>query len=491
MFNIKQIKPHYFLHAINRLIKYCWESPTITSWAALLAQSVGLLTVLPLVLALFKPADVTLYFVFMAAISMQLYLRMGFQPTFIRLIGYTFAGLEPSSMLRIDRFSSMSRNDLNVHSLRLVVGTMRSIHLRLLTYGLPVYIIIGSFSLIKPIQSSSFQSTSWIVWVLIIFTTGVRVWGGQYESYLRGQNLVALVARNQAIFNFVSIISVASVLAITENLPLALIFHQFIQVLIVLRLHFLCALKDKKYAAFSKSANYSAEVFSAAWPSAWRTGLAVIFGAGFTQSIGVIYASFGEATIAASFLLAIRLMTAIDQYSMAPFYSRIPHMNKLAASRDFIALTQATLRGMQLTHLTIILGWSLLFLFSDLALQAISSETEFVSSSLWVLIGLAFWAQRYASMHLQHHSTLNNIVTHWGVMIQASTTILAITLLLPTFGILALPGGMILGNVVYAAFSVRFSYPLLVIKWWKFELRTISPAILVILGFMSLYIFVH
>ena len=70
-------------------LKKAWESPTITTAAALVIRSLSVVTILPLVLTRFTVEDINAWFLLQALIGFQILAQFGFTPTFVRLISYS------------------------------------------------------------------------------------------------------------------------------------------------------------------------------------------------------------------------------------------------------------------------------------------------------------------------------------------------------------------------------------------------------------------
>ena len=78
---------------------------------------------------------------------------------------------------------------------------------------------------------------------------------------------------------------------------------------------------------------------------------------GLVQISGVIYAQFGSASGVASYLLALRLMQTISQFSQAPFYSKLPLLAKLRSEGNLEQQVNVAKRGMLLAYWTYLAGF--------------------------------------------------------------------------------------------------------------------------------------
>lgn len=359
-----------------------------------------------------------------------------------------------------------------------ILSTMRHIHWRLILIGGPIYLLIGTISLIKPISYLENPIQGWAAWGIVGSTTIIRVWGGQFDSYIRGTNNIALIARWQTLFNLLAIISTGISLLILPNLLLLVAVHQFWQASNVIRNKLLAGNIFGEDLKQARNREENPLIFRAAWPSAWRSAIGQLTSAGVQQILGIIFAQFGAPTMVASFLLSLRLLTAIDQFSGAPFYSKLPLLNRLRAEDSQIEQVRVARKGMLLTHLsfttaTITLGWG-----GAVLLKLIGSNTPFSSIYLWSILSFAFWAQRFGGMHIQLYSTTNHIVWHKINGIAGSLTAILAVILGYYHQETGFAISLLIGNILFASMALFYSSKILPMSPFQFEKKSLFPSIL-------------
>jgi hypothetical protein len=135
-------------------------------------------------------------------------------------------------------------------------------------------------------------------------------------------------------------------------------------------------------------------------------------------------------------------------------------------------------RGMRFAYGAFFLGFAGLSLFGPAALSVIGANVHFPGIPVWQILGLAVLAQRFGGMHLQIHSTANQIVWHRVNGAGGLVTVGLAAVLIPAFGLDAIALALLGGNLVYAAMSARHSYRILAVPALQFEVgAAILPAV--------------
>jgi hypothetical protein len=251
------------------------------------------------------------------------------------------------------------------------------------------------------------------------------------------------------------------------------IANQAWTILNIFRNRWLCRkVEDGQYKKFTGSVIHR-DVFDATWQSAWRSGLGILTGYGFIQASGILYAQMSSAANVASYLLALRFIQAISQFSQAPFYSKLPLLARLRAQGDYRQQIQVAQIGMKRSYWTYIIGFISVGLFADPLLHMLHSNANFVSPALWTLLGLAIFAERYGAMHLQLYSTTNHIIWHVANGVTGIIFLIASLALIGHIGVYAFPASMLISNIgFYAWYSAGHSYRAYNLHFWSFERST-------------------
>lgn len=463
------------MKAISRI----WNSPTINTWGSFFVKALSLVLLIPLILNKFSTAEIAIWYLFSAIIGLQGLADLGFGSSFIRVIAYATGGIKDLESLGKKQYRNKGPNFVLLDN---ILSTMKFTYKKLTIYVAIFITIIGTLSVNKLINQSDMVFEAWLSWTIIIIVTTISFWGRTYSNYLQGANHITLLRRWEAILAFLSIISSAIVIFLGGKLLTLVIVHQSWVIINVFINKYLCnRLYHKKYnSIISQNIN---DIYNAVWKRAWRSGLGVLMSYGVIQSSGLIYAQIGTTAEIASYLLGLKIIQTISSFSRAPFYSKIPHMSRLFSENNIGKLLMTAQRGMFFSHVSYVIVFISVGLFFDEFLVLIQSNAAFVSESMWMLMGIAFFLERYGAMHIQLYSTSNQIIWHIANGVSGVLYILSSLLLFSKLGIYAFPIGMIVGNLgFYTWYSAIHAYKEFKMDFMSFESKTsLCPALGIII----------
>jgi len=458
------------------------------TWGSFATRSLSLIVVLPLVLNRLSTSEIALWYLFSTIIGLQLLADVGFSPTFSRVIAYGMGGLSTFEIKDLRDFKkSPALAEANWETIEKICSTMRAIYLRLTVISIFLLVTIGTWAMFRPISKMSDTRWGWAAWAVILITSGFTLFGNSYSSYLQGLNQIALLRRWEILTSLGAIGTSLIVLLAGGGLLGLIISNQGWLILNVLRNRWLCStINNGRFQNFTHK-KIDPIVFQAVWPSAWRSGLGIFMGYGLVQLSGVIYAQFGTASGVASYLLALRLMQIVSQFSQAPFYSKLPLLARFRSEGNLEKQIQLAKRGMTLGYWTYVAGFIGLGVLATPLLTLISSNAEFVSPLLWGIMGLSMFAERYGAMHLQLYSTTNHIIWHIAHGVSGVIYLVVSLALFKQIGVYAFPIGTLAGYLgFYCWYAAMHSYRAFGLKFWDFEKVVMIPPLLSILSFFFL-----
>ncbi len=459
--------------------------------ASFATRSLSLIVVLPLVLNSLSTAEIALWYLFSTVIGLQQLADVGFSPTFSRVIAYGMGGLNIFDIKDLRNFKKTpSLAEANWETIEKIYSTMRVIYLRLAFISFVLLATIGTWAMLRPISKIPEPSFGWTSWGVILFTSSFNLFGNTYNSYIQGLNQIALLRRWETLTSLGAIVTSLIVLLAGGGLLGLVIANQSWLIFNILRNYWLCSkIESGRFQHFTGQ-KIDPVVFEAVWPSAWRSGLGVFMSYGLVQLSGIIYAQFGTASGVASYLLALRLMQMISQFSQAPFYSKLPLLAKLRSEGNLEQQINVAKRGMAFSYWTYIAEFILLGLFGNSLLTLIGSNAEFVSPSLWGIMGLSMFAERYGAMHIQLYSTTNHIIWHIANGVSGIIYLVVSLALFNRIGVYAFPLGTLAGYLgFYCWYSAMHSYKAFGLKFWDFEKRLMLPPFLIVFLFILLWIY--
>lgn len=432
----------------------------------------GLVIVLPLVLKLLPEAEITLWFLFLLLSALHLICDMGFVQTFSRAIAYAMGGAE---QIRIFNYATdrSTEGEVNWSLIKRICFTMHAVYFRLLFVSFVIILVGGSLFLVKPISSCQDSTGAWLSWAIVLAGSTIFLFGNLYSAYLQGINQIALLRRVEAFCFLGSAITCACVLLARGGLLGLVLGFQIWRVINIVANRYFCGkVENGRFLDFRKS-SLDRDVFEAIWPSAWRSGLGVFMSYGLIQLSGLFYAQIEAGKSVTSYLLGLRLIQAISQFSQAPFYSKLPILARLNASGSIEKLIALAKQGMFLAHSTYVVQIVLMSILGPLILGKIGSKVAFPDNLLWVLLTLAIFAERYGAMHIQLYSTTNHIVWHIATGVTGVIMAVLSLLFIRTLGIYTFPMAILISNIsFYSWYCARLSYKAFKIKIWNFEKLT-------------------
>ncbi|MCF6355441.1 MAG: hypothetical protein L3J26_10155 [Candidatus Polarisedimenticolaceae bacterium] len=431
-----------------------WHSPTLMTWGNLGSRVLGFAVLLPLALSQLTVEEASLWLLFQALLALQGMADFGFTPTFIRIISYARSE-KNSSKVKPDAIHLLSINDVLMDR---VIGTMRCVYNRLSWVVFLLMAVLGSLMVMKPISLLEDITIGWFAWAVIVVSSVLIFRGGMFGAYMQGVDQIALYQRWQIVTGMISIIGGVIVLLMGSGLfPLVVVMQAggVAGFFITRKL----AAQHAPKASWSGSAIKDQEVMQTIWPAAWRSGLGVVVTYGTIQGTGVIYAQVAPAADAAAFLLAQRVVRTLSSFANAPFYTCIPYMSRMYAEGRLAELVESARTGMLQANWILIGGIIMVGFTAEPLLTFIGSQTPFVSTGVWWVLGLATLIERIGAMHLQLYSTTNHIVWHIVASITGGIMLFTIPVLFQWLGVIGLPLGILMAyTMFFTPYNLSRSY---------------------------------
>lgn len=453
-----------------------WNSPTFMTWGSFLSRSLTLILVLPLVLTRLQTGDIALWYLFSSIISLQTLMDAGFSPSFTRVIAFAMGGLEVKDLSNpsLNKDTKDGKIQANWQTIESICATMWMVYRRIALILLPTLLIFGTLALARGVSLSSNPTQAWLSWAVILITTILTLMGNAYKSYLQGINKIALLRRGEIAISMGAIVSSAITLLLGGGLLGLVIANQSWRVLNILLNRFLSRNAEDRKFKFFQAQTKDKNVWDAVWPSAWRTGLGVFMSYGLLQLSGIFYSQVGDAANISSYLLGLRLIQMISQFSRAPLYSKIPLLSQLHVTDKYHEKLKIMKKGMTLSYWVYVFMFIALGILGQPLLKYIGSNADFPDTRLWILMGLALFSQCYGAMHLQIYSITNHIIWHISNGISGIIYAALCVFLFPLFSVYAFPTSLLLSNLsFYCWYNAKHSYKEFGFKILPFESSTL------------------
>lgn len=456
-----------------------FKSSTLMTWFSFSSKALNLLLVLPLILRTFSEKELAVYFLFVTIITTSNIIDFGFKSTFVRVFSYANAGLDSIDVIKTK--TKISFEGANWGLVERIFSSMKKIYLAISLILVLVLSTIGTYLVTKSINLNDNTTTLWGAWVFVIVTSAIGFYGKIYVCYLEGFNRVALIKKVEGYFSFITVFSKLVVLYFWPTILALIVVEKIWLVINLIRNFYLSKrINDNKISSF-KSWGFDVPFLRKLFNLAWKNGVSGILSIGLTNFTGIIYAQLGSTTSVNSYLLSLRVLNLLRDFSKAPFYSKIPLLTKLRAENNLEKLVVISKKNMTLSSAILLIGAIVTGAFSREILEFIGSNVQFVEYDLWLLLSIAFFIHRYGGMHMQLYLTTNHIISHIVDMVSALLFVLLTLLLFKTFRLYAFPMAMIGSYLGFHSWvSAKYSLKSIKQSFWKFDRWNIVLFILAI-----------
>lgn len=458
------------------------------TWLALAVRLGGFAILLPLVLANFTDAEVSVWLLFSAIASFQVIADFGFGPTFSREISYGFAGRSlvglqdpPVNQSKVDAEATANQKP-DWGAIASATAAMLWLYRRIALATFFLLAVFGTWAAMVPIERVAQTQAAWIAWGIVALTTATAIYGNAYASFLIGANRIDFQKRWEIVVGGISLLAQLITLILDMGLlgfvlvaQIGLVAQVFVNRALAFRI------SDGRFGNAGQS-EMNQLVLRSMWPAAWRTAIGAIMSIGISQGMAIAMANLLVAAEAASVQLALRVMQIISQFSQVPFYTRIPELNRLRAGGQAAQLAVAAADAMRTSLWIFVAGAVMVDLGVRELLKLINSQTLFPDNLFWSLLLLAVFAERFGAMHINILLTSNRAIAHIANGVTGLIWIAGMFVFFPMIGSLALPLSMLIAYVgFYAWYSVMLSHRSMTeISFWGFERDAASfPSILV------------
>lgn len=443
-----------------------WNSATLMTWGSFLSSGGKLLILTPLILTSYSVDEIAFWYLLLTIHSFSIVIDFGFYPTFSRVISYAYSGL--SQIESLDNNSNRLKPLINSSKpswafIEKIYGTLNTTYFQL---ALLVGILITALSILSVHEVISRVENDkeyllWIAFGVFILSIVLSFLAKRSESIIIGTNHVALIQRWNILIN-VSNSSFSILIVLNDGGIEYLAFNQllFASILLIRNYYLelnICNGKFKNFEFFS----FDKDIFKWIWVPAWKSGVLVLTSTGLTQITGIIYSNFSNAEQLASYLLTLKLVTTISQFSQAPFYSKLPIFNGLRIQNKLQELSSITSESINKSLLVFVLGITFLGLLGTKLLELIGSNAELESSIFIVVMSVIWFLERHHAMHAQIFVTTNEIPFYKTAIITGVISIILMYLFVPRHGVWGFLIAQGLSNLV-------------INNWWNFKISVNS-----------------
>ncbi|MCK0144101.1 hypothetical protein MWU78_00385 [Arenibacter sp. F26102] len=465
------------IKVLNRL----WNSPTLTTWASLVVISTNTIVVLPMILVKFSTIETKIYLVLATIIQFKNIFDFGLKENLSRLFSYANAGVK-----NLNEFSSVTENNSapNSELISTIFQRSKLYYRYIFLFSLLFISILTYFSLRSSIVD---QMDFWYACLAVVIGSAFFLYSNLYISILIGLNKVALVKRWEVLLKGLSALSLVVVMLIN---PTLLSFMLVLNIWIIINFfNYYFLAKRVIIKKDSPKIHTTSSIDKTVFNLSWRSSIAGFAGTGTQQGLNLLIANLVPVDIANAYLLTDRIFGQLKEVSRAPFYSKIPEFAKLRGQGKIALMIKKVRFSMGFSYVVNILGLIILLFFGNIILDLIGSKVHLVDNSVFSLMALFLFIERYTAMHTQLYTFMNNaIIAHFRIIATGSLTIILMYVLFPIFSIKALPlSSSIAYLTFFTVYVVRKNYDEIEQSFFTFEKQLIIPVGLLFIIFVILY----
>lgn len=446
----------------------------------------GGVILLPLALTHFDIGRVLVWQLQASIIMMLIWIDFGISPTFSRFIAMARGGASIGRLRHVAPDSSygsqVSEQDDRKVDLPELVGTLVLVNAGMAVIGTLLAGGIGTASIAGPIAGLDSPTEGWVAWTLTAASLPLLLLNGVNTAVLIGFDRITTLRRIEMVVGLGQILTTCVAIAVTSNIAVVAASNTFGAVcMFTANRHFAQrALHD----AGAHSGRPSHAYLKPAWAAGWRSGVGMFFSTGLIQGSGMVMPLLAPAEISAAYLLILRLITLASQISQAPFYTRLPQMNKALAEGRRDATAKMAEAGMVRAFWALTLSLLALIFVAPLVLRLIGSSVQIPDPTLAILMSFAFFAERYGAMHMQLYTLSNHVIWHWVNGLTGMIMALACVALWPFLECFAMPVALL---IAYAGFLCPYistkALRFIQMQRWSFDRNTVLlPFVTLVLG---------
>jgi O-antigen/teichoic acid export membrane protein len=467
--NMYKLLYKYFQH--YHLNINIWASPTWMTLFSLSFKSLSFFLLLPFLLFKLPTEEIALWYLFGIFISLQSLADFGFYNTFVRFISYSLSG----GCQSLDDLCHIENQNRKISKPNLeltgdIIGTMNRMY-SILSFAIFILLFLLSPLLSNTIDQIETPVEGWYAWIIVIIASTINFYGRKYSNYLLGQNKVALVRKWEALFALFAFISDFIVLFTYSSILLLVISNQVWLVIGLFRNKYLAYNYSLSFEKF-KNRKFNKQVFNLAWPFAWKAGISSLTAQGTASASSIVYAQMGGASEIATYLFAIKAITALRSFAQAPFYSKIPLLSQLRGRNEVSKWEQTAQRSMLFANTIMVLGIIIVDIYGAFIFKLFKSNIDFPNHILWINIGFAFLLHRYGAMHTQLYITMNKVNSHINDTVSSVIMVIVWILFYKTYGVMVFPIGMSIGyGLFYIWFAAYYSFKYITLSFYEYEIK--------------------
>lgn len=440
---------------VNRkVVDRVMTSATLMTWLSYVAKSFQLVLLAPLASLYLTVEYLNVLLIILTMLGLSFVADMGVTPAISRVVSQ-LRGVSDNEF-RNSEFSQITSQSFSRSShLSSVEEASKQTYLIITIAATIIMGLIGCAFLVTPIGISPEPAVGWVSWGVVVVTMPFIFYFKRYVAFYEGAGEIAVLGQIKTVCMAVSALILIIALLFKSNVIVIVAVVQLSEVAFGL---WLKILRERRRVLLSSAEQKNIELITGyrkyILSRSWKSGVGLLLGFSVFQFSGLIFSQYVVAAESAAMLMSLRVLTAIRQFSNAPFYTKIPTLNRLYVAGKYKDLLSIAKRSQKISLLV--------FLLISLLVMIVGGVTEkivlYPSVGAWYLMAIAGIIERYGAMHLQIYSLTGDIVWH---KLNGLTAFVYLLFSVPIFFYqteLSIPLGIIISySLVYTRLACRKS----------------------------------
>ena len=408
-----------------------WSTPAGATLISMIARSGNTFFLLPFISKMFPIEYFNVWMLFAVIYSLKDLLDLGLVPNFSRVFSYAYGGIVNLKDLNGEKGESPNNKLINQ-----IYCIARKVYFYIAIFAFILISVGGTIALWKPISVLN-NDVIWFSWLIIIIAVPLVIFGNIYSSLLLGIGKVVFIKKWDAIFNVLALLSSCLILYFTRSFLLLVLSFYIFNVLIVVR-NYIFVLRLHLIQSDQQIFDY--DVWMIIRNLAAKNFIAGFSSFGLQRGVEILIGNVATAELSSSYLFSSRLLEQLKSVSAIYFYPKIQIFAFKCIQESRKKVLFLIQRDMFMSSILLFCGIIFLFLGGWKILKIFGLNVDFVSTNVWIWMGIAALLERCISMFAETYGILiNKVISHVGLIVSGGLFLLFVSLLNPQLGIQAIP----------------------------------------------------
>lgn len=388
--------------------------------------SLQLVLIAPLILRHFDTTQTAAWYLFGSLNLFGTFVMQRMLLTFARTIAMCRGGYDWRKPSKTN-----DTGESNWEGINRLVPTMAGLQIGLAFANVAIACILGWIGLFPLLKGYPQAAKVWTAFGIYQLGSVITFYMSRYHAVLMGLNALAISNRWRFFTVGIGLVGVAVVLILGYGIVAATVVNQSIYLIGGFVARMSIPLVANGRVQNLEAVRFDLEIIKLTIGPIWKSLINQIATSGPLPVAGILIAQTGNASVAASFSFASRILIAIEQVAMTPFNSVQPLISQLMAKRERAQVHEILLRRAMLSFSLMIAAILICGVAMPWALPLLDSNTKAVPFVSWCLMGGGVLIIRVYLCMLAPHYSLNDIIFNRESILSVGLFVIILEVLYP------------------------------------------------------------